>query len=72
MVDTTDRFRVARTFPVPTELDDSGWAYFPAHIRIDRGGGVAPRLHDLADTRGRTGWVHIGYLGPHLPSPLTN
>ena len=72
MVDTTDRFRAARTFPVPTELDDSGWTYFPAHIRIDRGGGVAPRLHYLDDTNGRTGRVHIGYLGPHLISPLTN
>lgn len=44
MVDTTERFRAARTVPVPTELDDSGWAYFPAHFRIARGGGVAPRL----------------------------
>jgi len=72
MVDTTGRYRAARTFPVPTDLDDSGWAYFPAHIRIDRGGGVAPRLHYLDDTSGRTGRVHIGYLGPHLISPLTN
>lgn len=72
MVDTTDRFRAARTFRVPTEVDDSGWTYFPTHVRIERGGRVAPRLHFLDDTGGRTGRVHVGYLGPHLLSPLTN
>jgi len=72
IVSNTDRFRAARTFPVPAELSSDGWAYFPAHVRIDRAGGVAPRLHFLDDVGGVTGLIHVGYLGPHLPSPGTN
>jgi hypothetical protein len=72
MVVNTPRFRNARTFPVPTEIHPSGWEFFGAHVKIDRGGGVAPRLHYLDDTAGPTGLVHVGYLGPHLPSPETN
>ncbi|WP_243791143.1 hypothetical protein [Saccharopolyspora gloriosae] len=72
MVVNTPRFRNARTFPVPAEVDAAGHAFFGAHVKIDRSGGVAPRLHYLDDTRGDTAAVHIGYLGPHLPSPETN
>ncbi|MGW0891990.1 hypothetical protein [Saccharopolyspora sp. NPDC002578] len=72
MVVNTPRFRNARTFPVPPEVDASGHAFFGAHVKIDRSGGVAPRLHYFDDTRGPTAAVHIGYLGPHLPSPESN
>ncbi|QUG99712.1 hypothetical protein HUO13_01875 [Saccharopolyspora erythraea] len=72
MVANTPRFRNARTFAVPPEVHRSGWEFFGAHVKIDRGGGVAPRLHYFDDTRGPTGDIHIGYLGPHLPSPESN
>lgn len=71
-VETNARFRVARTFPVPTELNATGQLYMPAHIRIGRGGGVAPRLYYYDDCTGPTGRMHVGYLGPHLPNVLTN
>ncbi|GAA3363762.1 hypothetical protein [Saccharopolyspora gregorii] len=72
LVVNTPRYRNARTFPVPVEVDPSGRAFFAAHVKIERSGGVAPRLHYYDDTRGRTASVHIGHLGPHLPSPETN
>ncbi|GAB3296502.1 hypothetical protein [Parasphingorhabdus pacifica] len=68
----TPRFREARTFPVSVEVRSAGQAFFGAHVKIDRGGGVAPRLHYLDDTRGATGVVHVGYIGPHLPGPESN
>ncbi|GAA2791747.1 hypothetical protein [Saccharopolyspora taberi] len=72
LVVNTPRFRNARTFPVPPEVHPSGWEFFGAHVKIDRGGGVAPRLHYFDDSRGATGCVHIGYIGPHLPGPESN
>ena len=38
-----------------------------AHIRISQGES-SPRLHFLDDTRDKTGKIHIGYIGPHLPT----
>ena len=72
LVVNTPRYRNARTFPVPVEVHSSGYEFFGAHVKIDRGGGVAPRLHHFDDTRGATGSVRIGYLGPHLPGPESN
>lgn len=68
------KFRDSRTFPVPVEVDPSGWADFGAHIRVDSGGkgAIAPRLHFHDDTNGQTGKVFIGYVGPHLPNTMTN
>ncbi|TVT56618.1 hypothetical protein FNH05_08260 [Amycolatopsis rhizosphaerae] len=53
-------YRRRRTYPVPKTVDDSGWAFFPAHIRL--GGESGVRLQFLDDTS-RTGNVYIGYLG---------
>ncbi|MFR9728953.1 hypothetical protein ACL03H_06940 [Saccharopolyspora sp. MS10] len=72
LVVNTPRFRTARTFPVPAEVEPAGHAFFGAHVRIDRGGGVAPRLHYVDDSRGATASIHIGHLGPHLPGPESN
>lgn len=66
------RFREARTFPVPRMVDASGRKLMPDHIRIGSGKPPAPRLHFTDDTAGRSGRVHIGYIGPHLPSFKTN
>lgn len=56
-----------RSFPVDPALDLSGRRVMLAHIRIAQGES-APRLHFLDDTRGKTGKIHIGYIGPHLPT----
>ncbi|MFI5901579.1 hypothetical protein [Streptomyces cyaneofuscatus] len=42
-----------------------------AHLKIDRGNTVAPRLHFYEDGT-RSGKVYIGYLGPHLRNTLTS
>ncbi|MEO3976976.1 hypothetical protein [Streptomyces sp. CAU 1734] len=71
-VTTSDRFRQARTFPVPTAVCGRGQVLMQEHIRIGTGQPPAPRLHFYDDTSGVTGKVHVGYLGKHLPSPATN
>lgn len=57
----------ARVFPVDVLLDDSERMQMLAHIKLDQGP-TAPRLYFHDDTRGRTGKIHIGYVGPHLPT----
>ena len=66
---TTDnsRYRNERTFPVPSTVDQGGKCFMPEHIVLGNGG-IAPRLHYYDDKRGQTRKVHIGYIGPHLPS----
>ena len=57
----------ARTFPVDRLLDVSGSRQMLAHIKLDQGP-TAPRLYFHDDTHGKTGKIHIGYIGPHLPT----
>jgi hypothetical protein len=66
-----DRFRSARVFTVPTEVDPTGTAMMAAHVRIGGPRAPEPRLHFLDDTD-RTGQVIVGYIGPHLPTTRTN
>lgn len=56
----------ARLFRVPEEVRPGGTAYMEAHLRVMTSNGRAPRMHYLDDTS-NTGYVWIGYLGPHLP-----
>lgn len=67
-VDGHQQLRAKRTFPVPTEVAPEGRQYMPAHIKIVKRGSPAPRLHFHDDSRGRTGLVHVGYIGAHLPT----
>ena len=57
----------ARLFPVDPVLDATGARTMFAHVRLDNGP-AAPRLYFLDDTRGKTGKIHVGYIGPHLPT----
>lgn len=66
------RFRRARTFPVPTEVNADGEVYMEEHIKLEKGSDPAPRMHFWDDTGGRTGKIYVGYLGRHLPSFDTN
>ncbi|MCR6488376.1 hypothetical protein M8542_36655 [Amycolatopsis sp. OK19-0408] len=70
-VTSNDRLRAARVFPVPVEVDSSGYGFFGAHIALEKFKPPAPRLHFLDDT-GRSGLLCVGYLGSHLPNTRTN
>lgn len=61
----------ARVFPVRTETDPSGRAFFGAHIALERYKNPAPRLHFLDDVA-RNEVLYVGYLGEHLPNTKTN
>ena len=65
------KYASERVFPVPPEVEPSGRVFMGAHFRIAQQGMVSPRLHYLNDVR-RTYRLYIGYVGPHLRSPLTN
>jgi hypothetical protein len=62
------KFRRLRTLPVSSEVEADGSVLMQEHIRIERGGSPAPRIYYYDDTRGSTGRVHVGWLGPHLDS----
>lgn len=51
--------------------DREGYAYMWAHMKLTHGG-AALRLHFYDDTRGKTKKVHVGYIGPHLPTKRFN
>lgn len=55
-----------RVFPVMEGLNSSGKMMMRTHIKIQaRGKGIIPRLYFHDDTRGRTGKIHVGFIGPH-------
>lgn len=55
-----------RRFPVDKRVAADGTIVMLAHCKIAEGGGrLTPRLYFHDDTRGVTGSVHIGFIGPH-------
>lgn len=60
--------RKVRTFRVSRLLRPERECYMGAHLKIDKGGAVAPRIHFQDDSAGATQRVHVGYIGPHLPT----
>ena len=60
-----------RKFPVSTRVpgSKSGRLEMQAHLKLSNGS-LAPRLYFYDDTGkdGNTGKVHVGYIGPHLPT----
>jgi len=64
------RLRGARMLPVSSEVAVSGRVEMFAHLKIAEGGGpLAPRIYFYDDVRGKTGKIHIGYIGPHENMP---
>jgi hypothetical protein len=57
-----------RTFTVPSHVDPSGKTYMQQHVKIDKGGQSAPRIHLHDDSGGATQRIYVGYVGPHLPT----
>ena len=61
-----DRLRAQRWLPVDRAVDPSGHIEMLAHLKISQGQGrLTPRMYFHDDTRGVTGKVHIGFIGPH-------
>lgn len=65
-----DTFRNARTLRVPTSIDSEGRIPMYAHYRLANDGGKSPRLH-YHDATKEDGRIYVGYIGEHLPSPMT-
>ncbi len=61
------KLKAHRQMPISNEVDQSGIIEMEAHLKLSNGD-VAPRLYFYDDTRGKTGMVHVGYVGPHLPT----
>ncbi len=59
--------RQHRLLPVSVGVDPSGRTVMQSHLKLANGS-MAPRLYFHDDTRGATGKVHVGYIGPHLPT----
>ena len=66
------KFNDRRLLPVAKEVHPSGRTYMYSHLKIAEGGkDLAPRVYFHDDTDGRTGKVHIGFIGPHYLMPNT-
>jgi hypothetical protein len=62
--------RAKRVFDVPVEVDVTGLKLMVAHAKIQiRGDDRIPRVYFFDDTKGETGKVHIGFIGPHFLVP---
>lgn len=60
------RFAEQRRFVVDPMVDPSGSIIMWSHLKISEGGGpMAPRIYFHDDTRGTTGKIHVGFVGPH-------
>ncbi|WP_419855363.1 hypothetical protein [Candidatus Poriferisodalis sp.] len=59
--------RQHRVLPVSKGVDPSGRTVMQSHLKLANGS-MAPRLYFHDDTRGPTGKVHVGYIGPHMPT----
>jgi hypothetical protein len=65
------RLSAARMFTVPEEVEPGGEVFMGAHFRIAKAGMVSPRMHYF-DATAIDGKVYVGYIGPHLPTKMTN
>ena len=64
--------RRTRRFYVDSSIDPSGYIHMQAHMKISEGGGQhIPRLYFLDDAKGKTGAMHVGFIGPHRLVPTT-
>ncbi len=71
-VQKNKKFKKAREFEIDTDVAASGRIHMQAHPKISEGGGdLAPRVYFHDDTAGRTGKIHVGFVGPHHLVPNT-
>lgn len=71
-VQNNAKFNDCRYLDVDPKVAPEGKIYMYAHLKIaEGGGGLAPRIYFHDDSRGVTGKVHIGFVGPHYLMPNT-
>jgi len=71
-VSANPKYRNARVFDISKQVEPAGSLYMEAHTKPVIGGGMqVPRIYFQDDTKGRTGLVHIGFIGPHDLVPNT-
>ncbi|GHG04200.1 hypothetical protein ACFFSH_38085 [Streptomyces filamentosus] len=61
-----------RIFPAPSKLDPRGRMQMEAHLKLGSKGSVSPRIYFYDDSRGITGKIVGGYIGPHLTNRKTS
>ncbi len=67
-----DKFAAARVFEIDPLVEPTGRITMQSHLKISEGGGnLAPRVYFHDDTGGKTGKVHVGFVGPHHLVPNT-
>lgn len=65
-VKKNERFREMRRFSIDKAVHPGGKIPMYAHLKVAQGGGNnIPRIYFHDDTKGETGKVHIGLIGPH-------
>lgn len=66
------QLRVTRVFAISKEVESSGMKLMVAHAKIQpKGGSQIPRVFFHDDTKGATGKMHIGFVGPHFLVPTS-
>ena len=59
-----------RTLPINEAVGEGSFVEMQAHLKPIQGGGMQiPRIYFHDDTKGRTGKVHVGFIGPHDRMP---
>lgn len=65
-VQQNPRMADQRLLPIDPEVVPGGKVRMWSHLKIAEGGGpLAPRVYFYDDTRGSSGKVHVGFIGPH-------
>jgi hypothetical protein len=60
------KYRDDRLFGIDPRVRGDEKQLMEAHIKVSNGGGqLTPRIYFYDDTKGVTGKVHIGFIGPH-------
>ena len=61
----------ARLFEIDPMVTGDSWMQMEAHLKFGTGTPNAPRIYFHDDTRGSTGKVHVGFIGPHSKVPTS-
>lgn len=61
----------ARVFEIDPMVAGNSWMQMEAHLKFGTGTPNAPRIYFWDDTRGSTGKVHVGFIGPHSKVPTS-
>ena len=61
----------ARMFKIDPKVTGDSWMQMEAHLKFGTGTPNAPRIYFHDDTRGSTGKVHVGFIGPHSKVPTS-